>query len=295
MIGGAGPLGGRAMGIGATVVLGVLLTLRPAAAGAADPTMAAERRAVLRALAAADDRALSALIAQLQAAVDAGRRGSALVIDGTRPAAPDLQQAAAAARAALPLVGDSARADTALDGALPAIQPQLDVPPGPGSAELVGVDGQLDAAASASGPFIERRLAAARTLTALRDALRRLEANHAAAALTALDRADDARRTVAVWPNPPDVLPFWLDTTGAMLDAARDIADATLSGDAAEAHRAGRAYRLAAQDAQRADTALAIAISESGASLASVPLGRLADALEAATDRAAAMASVLHS
>ena len=55
----------------------------------------------------------------------------------------------------------------------------------------------------------------------------------------------------------------------------------------------GRAYQRAARNARRADTALALAISESGASLASVPLQRLADALESATDRRAAMASAV--
>jgi hypothetical protein len=171
----------------------------------------------------------------------------------------------------------------------------MQLPAGPTVADLIGIDGQLEDAASASRPFIERRKAAEEALRSLGDALAALEADRPTAALTALDRADAARRTVANWDNPPTVLPFWLDTTGAMLDAARDITTATLAGDADRARRAGRAYRDAAQDARRADTALAIAISESGSALAAVPLERLADALEAATSRRAAMASVLQS
>lgn len=286
--------GGRALGIGAALLLGAILTLRPAAASAADPAAAAERQQVLRDLAAEDDRRLAALVEQLQAAVDAGRRGSALVIAGEEPAQPDLSAAAAAAAMAMPLVDASVRADGALDAVVPAVAPRLQLPAGPTSADLIGIDGQLDAAASASQPFIQRRLAAQATLTALGDALRRLEADQPGGALRALERAEAARARVAAWEDPPTVLPFWLDTTAAMLDAARGIGTATLAGDAAAAQRAGRAYRRAAEDARRADTALALAIAESGSSLASVPLQRLADALESATSRRAAVASVLH-
>jgi hypothetical protein len=79
-----------------------------------------------------------------------------------------------------------------------------------------------------------------------------------------------------------------------MLFSARRIAHASLNGDLAAAEQAGRAYRRAARDARQADTALALALSESGAALASTPLARLADALEAVTTRRLAMASVLH-
>ena len=56
--------------------------------------------------------------------------------------------------------------------------------------------------------------------------------------------------------------------------------------------RAAQRYARAAHEARRADTALAIAIAESGSSLASTPLGLLADALEAATAQRQALAQI---
>lgn len=274
--------------------MGALLSLRPAAADAADPPVAAERLAVLHGLAADDDARLAALIDELEAAIEAGRDGSALIIDGDVAPGPDLQDAAEAAAGTVSLARASERVDARLDATLPAVAPgEQALPPGPASTDLLGIDDQLRAAAEASGPFVERRRAAGETLEALNAALAALEADDARGALEALDRADRARATVADWPSPPAVLPFWLDTTRAMLSAARDIADATLAGDATAAEAAGQAYRRAAADAHRADMALALAISESGASLCAVPLRRLADALRLASDRRVAVASVL--
>ena len=292
MIGSGASAGGRNTGIVGALLLGSLLTLRPAAA---DPTLTASRQATLLRLAAADDARLAAVAAALERAIDAGRRGAARIIQGETPPAADLEQAADAAARAMQLGADSQRADAAVDGTRLAVMPgQPALPAGPHSADLSGVDGQLRDAAAASGGFVERRHAAAETLEAMRAALAALDRGDAAAAIPTLDRADAARRVVRAWPEPPVVLPFWLRTTDRMLSAARDIADATLAGDAAAARRAGRAYRRAATHARRADTALALAISESGAALASVPLRRLAEALDATSERRTAVASVLH-
>jgi hypothetical protein len=292
MIGSGASAGGRSTGIVGALLLGSLLTLRPAAA---DPTLTASRQATLLRLAAADDARLAAVAAALERAIDAGRRGAARIIQGETPPAADLEQAADAAARAMQLAADSQRADAAVDGTRLAVMPgQPALPAGPRSGDLSGIDRQLRDAAAASGPFVQRRHAAAETLEAMRAALAALDRGDAAAALTTLDRADAARRVVRGWPEPPVVLPFWLRTTDRMLSAARDIADATLAGDAAAAQRAGRAYRLAATHARRADTALALAISEAGSALASVPLRRLAEALDATGERRAAVASVLH-
>jgi hypothetical protein len=291
----AGPAG-RAAGIGSALLLGVLLALRPAGAEAGDAALAASRSAVLQRVMAADDARLAALAAELQRAIEAGRRGSALVIEGQAPPAPDLEQAAEAAMRAADLAVDSQRADAVLDGTLLSVAPGgvTVIPAGPRSGELVGIDGQLHDAAAASVPFVERRHATADTLDALATALAALRADHPRKALDALRQASDARAKVAAWPEPPVVLPFWLRTTGSMLFAARRIARASLQGDAAAAERAGRSYLRAARNARQADTALALAISEAGASLASTPLQRLADALDAVSSRRVAMASVLH-
>jgi hypothetical protein len=296
MIGSATGAIGRAAGIGAALLLGGVLSLRPAAAEAADPSLVASRAAALHRVAAADDAALAALAAGLQAAIEAGRHGSALVIDGDSAPASDLEHAADAASRVPVLALASERSDSALDGTVLSVG--LDgaaaLPAGTRSGELLGIDRQLRDAAAASGPFVQRRHAATETLDALAAALAALQASDARKALRALHRAGMARATVAAWPSPPVVLPFWLRTTGGMLTAARHIARATLTEDADAAARAGRAYQRAAKDARQADTALALAISETGAGLASTPLQRLADALDAVTARRAALASVLH-
>jgi hypothetical protein len=283
-------------GIGSALLLGLLLTLRPSGAEAADPALAASRAAVLERLVAADDARLTALAAELQRAIDAGRRGSALIIEGQTPPAGDLEQAAAAAKRAAELAVASERADAAVDGTVLSVPigGATTIPPGPRAGELVGIDGQLRDAAPASGPFVARRQAAADTLDGLAAALAALRADDPATALEALRQAAEARARIAAWPDPPPVLPFWLRTTGGMLFSARRIAHASLDEDLAAAEQAGRAYRRAARDARQADTALALALSESGAALASTPLARLADALEAVTTRRLAMASVLH-
>jgi hypothetical protein len=283
-------------GIGSALLLGTLLALRAPGAEAGDPALAAGRAAVLHRLVAADDRQLAALAVELQRAIEAGRRGSALVIEGETPPAGDLERAAEAASRSADLAVLSQRADAAVDGTLRSVAPGglATLPAGPRGGDLVGVDSQLHDAAAASGPFVARRQAAAETLDGLAAALAALRADDPQTALEALRHAADARARVAAWPDPPVVLPFWLRTTGSMLFSARRIAHASLNGDAAAAEGAARAYRRAARDARRADTALALAVSEAGASLASTPLARLADALQAVTTRRLAMASVLH-
>jgi hypothetical protein len=89
------------------------------------------------------------------------------------------------------------------------------------------------------------------------------------------------------------VLPLWLDTTGAMIEAARDIAQATIDRDSDAAARAADAYRRASEEARRADSALAIAIAESGNALAVTPMRRLAAGLAAASAQRDALLSVL--
>lgn len=276
------------------VLLGGLLAARPADPEAAEPTLEASRAAGLRASAAEAERALDALIRELQRAVDAARRGSALVIEGDLPPGPELEAAALAAGEATDEAAFAANVAARLDGTLAAVAPALGpLPEGPFGASLPGIASQLRAAAEAGGSFVERRRASETTLRALADALAALQAGEPRAALRALDAADAARAVVAGWDEPPVVLPYWIDTTGAMLAAARRIAQATIDEDADEAKRAGRAYRRAATEARRADTALALAISESGAALAANPLRRLAEAMARATEQRQAVASVL--
>lgn len=264
------------------LALGALLAARPATASAADPASEAMRVAALRTAAQTADRALGDLVEGLQAAIEVGRTGSALIVEGKRDPGAAFDRSAEKARAAEDLAVDAHAAVTDLQAVVSAVAPTIGpLPPGqPGSLQAIAA--QLTAAGQAGGPFVQRRLAADATLTALADALEALGDDEPEAALRALDRARAARAAVADWPRPPTVLPFWLRTSGAMIGAARDIAQATIARDPAAAATAVRAYERAATGAHRADIALAIAISESGNSLAATPMRRLAEALESA-------------
>ena len=236
---------------------------------------------MLRAVAGEADGLLQDLIAQLQAAIDAARRGASRIQVGEVDPGPAFDEAATAARSAALLAADAAVATAGIDGVLLAVEPERGpLPPGP-SSSLSGIADQLATSGAAGASFVQRRLASRATLAALADALEALDGDDPNAALTALDQADASLAEVADWPLPPAVLPLWLDTTGAMIDGARGIAEATIAQDPVAAAEAADAYRLAAEEARRADTALALAIAESGNSLASTPMRRLAEALAA--------------
>jgi hypothetical protein len=215
-------------------------------------------------------------------AIDGGRRGSALIQDGDQDPGPAFDEAASATRSAATLADRAADATERLDAVLRSVESAGGpLPPGP-SSSLAAIAEQLTTSGAAGGSFVERRLAATATLTALAEALGALDDDDPGAALAALDRADASLATVAEWPAPPTVLPLWLETTGAMLEAARGIARATIAQDPKAAEAAANAYRRAAEEARRADTALAIAIAEAGSSLAGTPMRLLAEALAAA-------------
>jgi hypothetical protein len=292
MIGGRRSGRAQILGVATAVALGGLLAARPAAAERADPPLAAERRVLLFDAASRADRALDELIAALQAAIDDGRHGAALVIQGEQAPDPLLRSAAESASAARLQALVAQRTVQELDGIRSSVAPDQALPAGVSANALAGVDTQLDGAAAEAPTFVTRRDAARQTIEALGAALAALDRDDAGGALDELAAARRARSVVAAWPEPPVVLPFWLRTTGAMLNAARDIARAALDGDAAAAEAAARAYRAAARDARQADTALALVIAESGSGLTATPLARLADALAKATQQRAAVASV---
>jgi hypothetical protein len=285
---------GLLLGVLAAIALGAVLSQRPADAAASDPPRREARRQALASVALAADAELERLEAALQEAIDRGRQASALTVAGEeRPspayevAASAVESAAAPASAAGDVVAEL-RAVQAAAGGLGA-----EVPVGASAVDLLGIASQLREAAPAADEFVELRLASARTLSALDEALASLEAEEPDAALEALDAAADARTRVAGWEEPPAVLPVWLETTGRVIDAARDIARATLDGDLARAESAVAAYRMAIDGARQADVALALAISETGAGVAVTPLRRLADAAAATAAQRAAVASVL--
>ncbi|HET6380821.1 MAG TPA: hypothetical protein VFH63_07265 [candidate division Zixibacteria bacterium] len=281
-------------GILSALLLGALLAQRPAPPDAADPTLAASRFAVLREVAAVADGALQRLEEAVTAAIDRGRLASALTVEGDEPPSSVYLEAARAAEAAAGPASEAATAVAGLRAVWPAVDPAAPgLPDGVTAVDLLGIGSQLREAAPAADAFVELRLAAGRTLAALDDALAALDADDPGAALAALEDAERARQRVAAWDEPPVVLSVWLDTTGRVIAAAREITAATVAGDAERAERAVAAYRKAVEGARQADIALALAISETGAGLAATPLRRLADAAAAIVAQRAAVASVL--
>jgi hypothetical protein len=281
-------------GAAGILILGGCLAARPGGASSADPSREAERQAWLQASARRADTALEHLQAGLASAVDAARRGAALVVSGQDPPAAALNEAAdtldASTDAATAAIGAVAR----VRGTLACVRPSAAALPGDIDAiqDLAGIAVQLRESASAAGPLVERRQAAESTLAALGDALAALDRDDPQAALPHLDVADAALEQAAAWEEPPRSLAYWLETIGAMLAGARGVADAALAGDAAAEARAAAAYRAAAEQAARADGALELAIAESGSAVTVTPLRRLADALAVVTALRASLASV---
>jgi hypothetical protein len=257
------------------------LAARPAAAASADPPREAARQAWLVATAGAADATLDRLQGELEAAIDAARRGAALIVSGDERPAPALIEAAAILEAARDEVAEAVLAANRLRGTLACARPGA--PPlardGAVPDQVVSIAVQLRATAAEAEPFVERRWAADATLTALSDALDALDGDDPEAALAALDDADAALEQVAAWDEPPPSLGYWLETTGELLSAARAIAEATLAEDPPAAAAAAEAYRAAAAKALDADRSLALAIAEAGSALAVVPLRRLASAV----------------
>lgn len=287
---GAGPLLG---GLG-ICLLGLLLGLRPAAAEAADPTLAAARHDTVRQAAADAANALDRLATLLDSAREAARSGSALIISGVDPPGAPLLDAAARLEGGADEVTDVAATVARLRGILAAVAPDAS---GPALAlsptDLLGIASQLRQAAPVATDFVQRRHAAEETLAELGAALAALTRNEPDRAAAAIDRARSARQTVAAWEQPPPELAVWLETTGEMLTAADRIAAALRAGDQAAATAAGTAYAAAAQRAAVADRALALSIAEVGSAITLTPLQRLASAADAVASTEGWVASVL--
>jgi hypothetical protein len=283
-------------GVLAILLIGGSLSARPVDAASADSPIEVERQAWLQATAARADQALERLLLRLEEALDSARRGSALIVAGQDPPGPALEQAATVLDGTPDEATVAVEALTDLRGTLASVRPNVAAFPDGAVAvdDLISIAAQLRASAAAAGPFVERRLAAEATLAALGDALAALDRDDIEGALRALTDADAALAEVAAWEEPPPSLPYWVETTGALLAAARGIADAALAGDAAAAAIAADAYRVAAERAGPADRALALALAEAGSAIAAIPLRRLTDALGEMATLRAAVASVIH-
>lgn len=271
--------------IGLGLAVGIGFGLRSADPASADPPGAAARTRFIADAADAADMALARLDAQLKRARDHARRGTALTVSGDAPA-PELTSAADL------LAGASDEADAArrdlqvLDGVAAGIQPTATVPSlSYGGTDLELIAAQLRRSAAAATLFVERRHATQTVVDALGAALADLERDDPSAALASLATADAPLALLQAWEERPPLLRYWLMISADLLDAAGDIARATISDDPTALQAAAERYAKAADAARGADNALALTLSEEGAAISATPLRRLA-ALADAVDQA---------
>jgi hypothetical protein len=254
--------------------------------------LAAERLVAERAASA--EGALAALETALGPGVDAGRAAAGRVVTGDADPGPLLGEAAAVVRAAEDELAVALEALDGLDGARAAVGTEAARIVRPAEAgELDSIGLQLASTAEAADAFADRRRRAAAVTTSLASSLRALEAGDMAGAEAHVARAAADHRAVAGWELGVPTLPVWVEATGELIAAAEQLVRATADGDAAAAREAARRMDELAEDADQADRALRIAISEGGTAVTAAPLGRLADVLRRTAEARLAVASIL--
>jgi hypothetical protein len=291
---GAGRVRRAAIVLVVGVAIAIGLGLRSADPSRADPPAEAARQRLLAGAAKDADAALARLGADLIAARDHARQGTALTVSGEAPA-PELTSAA-------DLLADSSdeaeaarRALVALEGVAASVEPKAQVPLlSYGGTDVQLVAAQLRTSAAAATLFVDRRHATQAVLEALAAALAALERDDPASALTSLDQADAPLALLDAWENQPPLLRYWMGVSADLIGAARDIATATLDHDSAAIAAAGRRYADAAERARGADNALALTLSEEGSGVSAIPLRRLASLADEAADARAGLAPLLH-
>jgi hypothetical protein len=275
------------------VAIGIGLGLRSADPARADPPAEAARQRLLADAAKDADAALALLGADLIAARDHARRGTALTVSGEAPG-PELTSAADL------LAGSSDEAEAArlalvaLEGVAASVEPGAQVPLlSYGGTDVQLIAAQLRTSAAAATLFVDRRHATQAVVEALAAALAALERDDPASALNSLDQADAPLALLEEWEDRPPLLRYWMGVSTDLISAARDIATATLDHDPAAIAAAGRRYSDAAERARGADNALALTLSEEGSAVSATPLRRLASLADEAADARARLASLL--
>ena len=275
------------------VAIGIGLGLRSTDPSRADPPAEAARQRLLAEAAKDADAALARLGADLIAARDHARQGTALTVSGEAPA-PELTSAADLLAGSSDEADAARRALVALEGVAASVEPRAHVPLlSYGGTELELIAAQLRTSAEAATLFVDRRHATQAVVEALAAALAALERGDPAAALTSLDQADAPLALLQDWENRPPLLRYWMGVSDDLIGAARDIATATLDDDPASIAAAGRRYAEAAERARGADNALALTLSEEGSGVSGTPLRRLAALADEASDARAGLAPLL--
>ena len=268
--------------LASAMLLALLIGARSADSRVADPFRVAWLTDEAAAHARAADAALEAAEKLMHDATDEARRGQAGIVGGPEDPTAALEAAGLAFEAAATPLADAHAALVVLGWTLRAIDPQESSPhlgllPG----DLVAVGAQWRAAAPPSAALTDMRRQAESTLEALNDGLAALDADDPSAALDAMDRATGYLEQVGDFNGQLSTLGYWVDTVGALIDAARGIALAAQAGDAAALAAAQAAYDAAATNAGRADQALTIALGEAATGITSPASASSAAALRA--------------
>lgn len=281
--------------IAAGLTVGIGFGLRAADPDAADPPGAVARAGAVAGAAEAADAALGRLAEGLDQARDHAREGIARTLSGEAPAA-ELSRAADLLAGAGGDADAARRALIALEGVTAAIDPGRPVPAlSYGGADLVQMAAQLRSGAVAATLFVERRHATEDVVAALAAALAALDRDEPTTALMALGEADAPLSLLDAWDQRPPLFRYWMTVSRNLIEAAGDIASATLAGDDAAVRAAGERYAEAADRARGADNALAVALSEEGSAISAAPLRRLAAAADEVADARSAIEPLLRS
>ena len=283
-----------ALGVAAVLALGTVLAARSADPLTADPIAAEALRSTIATQRDLAETQLMRLQSALTAALEDGRSGAALTVQGTDRPGPRLSAAAEGIGNADPLVGSAQATLRRLTANLaaadwPAPAPTLTLEPG----QLSGIGAQLDDSAGAANAFWSMRRATETTLARLADAFAAVDARDPGRALSAIDAAESSLDEVRTWPGNLLTLPVWTQATSDLLAALRSLAVALREHDLAAARGAEAKYRAAAADAHRADLALAVAIAEGGSAVSDSPLAAAALALRAVEGALVGVRSIL--
>lgn len=225
------------------------------------------------------DDALASLASVLADAIEHARNGTAMTVAGDRPPAPELSAAADV------LASGAGKADAAHRGVQALIEMASAIAPGAHlpalsltGPNLLLIASGLRSSADAATLFVERRDATVAIVGALGDALGALKGNLPATALASLDRTTAPLALLRAWAERPRLLDYWIQVTGELIHAARDIAEATIARDPVAQKAAGERYAKAGEAARGADNALAVTLSEEGGAVSATQLQQLAAA-----------------
>jgi hypothetical protein len=279
--------------VAAITLIALFFGARPTDQANADPVRVAALRALATEQATRADGALRDVEDLLNAGLREASRGQSAVLGGTDDPAAIMEQAALSAEAAAAHTELARAALAELAWTLRILEPEAP-PPAISSepADLVDLAARWRTTGPPLAAEADLRRAAESTLGALESALAALDRDDPAAALAALADAEASLDLVRDSVDGVTTLPFWIATVDGLLDAATDIALAAQAGDAEAMAAARAAYEAAADEAGRADQALAIALGEAAAGITGPPSAVSAEILREVAAARAALAAL---